>query len=340
MENMGRKIKELRLRHNLTQEALAESVGVTAQAVSKWETGAGFPDITALPVLSETLGVTLDELFDLTEERHISRIETMLDEGADMSDENYAYARRVLTDGLSKPETRGRCLTMLCDLLIARGDKFYAEAERYAKEALELEPEKKDNHSCYNMAVKGHVWDWCASNHAEYIDFYKAFIEKNPNYAPGYLWLLDKLIVDGRLSEAREYLERMKRVRDSYHVELYAGWIEEKAGNRKKADELWDKMAEKYPDIWFVYSSRGDNFAKRAEWDKAIAEYKRAFDLQTEKPRYTDNLLSIAQISEIKGDKAAAIEAYKATLELLADDWSLTEGYEVRRIKEKMKALS
>lgn len=39
IENMGRQIRAARLRSNLTQEKLAETLGVTAQAVSKWENG-------------------------------------------------------------------------------------------------------------------------------------------------------------------------------------------------------------------------------------------------------------------------------------------------------------
>lgn len=63
MENMGRKIAGLRKSNNMTQDELAERLGVTPQAVSKWENGVSMPDIAILPKLSEIFSVTIDELF-------------------------------------------------------------------------------------------------------------------------------------------------------------------------------------------------------------------------------------------------------------------------------------
>lgn len=59
---MGRRIADLRKQKGMTQEQLANQVGVTAQAVSKWENDLSCPDISVLPQLSEALGVTTDEL--------------------------------------------------------------------------------------------------------------------------------------------------------------------------------------------------------------------------------------------------------------------------------------
>ena len=55
----------VRYRKNLglTQEALAQRLGVTNQAVSKWESGQSCPDIALLPALADIFGITLDQLF-------------------------------------------------------------------------------------------------------------------------------------------------------------------------------------------------------------------------------------------------------------------------------------
>lgn len=60
--NIGSQIKSMRLRRGATQEALARHLGVTAQAVSKWENGTAAPDISLLPELSAYFGVSIDEL--------------------------------------------------------------------------------------------------------------------------------------------------------------------------------------------------------------------------------------------------------------------------------------
>ncbi len=62
MNNISAQIKKFRNRKGMTQEQLGASVGVSMQAVSKWERG-GTPDIELLPTLADVLGVSIDELF-------------------------------------------------------------------------------------------------------------------------------------------------------------------------------------------------------------------------------------------------------------------------------------
>lgn len=59
---LSEKIYSLRRKSGLSQEALAEKIGVSRQAVSKWETGAAAPELDKLRALSAFFGVTLDEL--------------------------------------------------------------------------------------------------------------------------------------------------------------------------------------------------------------------------------------------------------------------------------------
>ena len=68
--NIGSKIRELRKQRGITQEQLATSIGISFQAVSKWENNIALPDITLAPMLASYFGVTMDELFDfkITEE--------------------------------------------------------------------------------------------------------------------------------------------------------------------------------------------------------------------------------------------------------------------------------
>lgn len=65
MYNIGLKIKELRKINDLTQEKLADSLGVSYQAVSKWETGVSCPDLALIAPLTRLLHCTSDELLGL-----------------------------------------------------------------------------------------------------------------------------------------------------------------------------------------------------------------------------------------------------------------------------------
>ena len=62
--NLGNKIMTLRKKNNLSQEDLAEKVGVTRQTISKWELGETSPDLKQAKVLSQVFKVSLDELGD------------------------------------------------------------------------------------------------------------------------------------------------------------------------------------------------------------------------------------------------------------------------------------
>jgi transcriptional regulator with XRE-family HTH domain len=62
--NIGNKIRELRKKKGITQEQLASALGITSQAVSKWEMSTGYPDIAMLPIIAGYFGVSMDTLFN------------------------------------------------------------------------------------------------------------------------------------------------------------------------------------------------------------------------------------------------------------------------------------
>ena len=64
---IGNKLKKLRRDKDLTQEEVATHLGISYQAISKWERGDGYPDITMLPTLANYFGVSVDELIGMEE---------------------------------------------------------------------------------------------------------------------------------------------------------------------------------------------------------------------------------------------------------------------------------
>ena len=75
---IGKNIAEFRKGKSLTQEQLGEAVGVTGQAVSKWENG-GMPDAYLLPEIASVLGVSIDRLFEVEHKKHIPTEEELLE---------------------------------------------------------------------------------------------------------------------------------------------------------------------------------------------------------------------------------------------------------------------
>lgn len=78
MLNMNETIRARRRALGLTQEQMAERLGVSAAAVSKWELGASYPDITLLPALARLLGIDLNALLGFEREPGRNEVSSML----------------------------------------------------------------------------------------------------------------------------------------------------------------------------------------------------------------------------------------------------------------------
>ncbi len=104
MINIGTKIKTLRTRQHITQEQLAVFLGVTPQAVSRWEAGNGYPDIETLPMIADYFSVTTDELLCLDREERTARLAEIykeldrIKEEAASSKNTLQYAREAVAE--------------------------------------------------------------------------------------------------------------------------------------------------------------------------------------------------------------------------------------------------
>lgn len=70
----GKRIAALRKAHKITQAQLAEYLSVQPQTISRWEAEGGIPDVTLLPQIALFFGITLDELFGMTNMEQIDRL--------------------------------------------------------------------------------------------------------------------------------------------------------------------------------------------------------------------------------------------------------------------------
>ena len=77
--NIGNKIRELRRQKNISQEVLAQYLGVSFQAVSKWESATTMPDITLIPAIASFFGISTDELFDYNHYELEKRVNEIID---------------------------------------------------------------------------------------------------------------------------------------------------------------------------------------------------------------------------------------------------------------------
>ena len=98
--NIGNKIRELRKQRGITQEQLAECIGVSFQAVSKWENNIALPDITMAPVLAAYFGVSMDVLFDFSLKDIEAAVEAIVDEAVPYRESDPEKYCSILKAGL------------------------------------------------------------------------------------------------------------------------------------------------------------------------------------------------------------------------------------------------
>ena len=97
---IGAKIKELRKRDNMTQEQLAEKLNVTPQTVSRWETEAAYPDITAIPILANIFDVSIDNLMGYDKAKATQKVKDIICSSRQYFWNDIKKCEKILTDAL------------------------------------------------------------------------------------------------------------------------------------------------------------------------------------------------------------------------------------------------
>ncbi len=323
---IGSKIKQLRAKAGLTQEQLANALGISAQSVSKWENAVTMPDISLLPLLAGELGVSIDELFDLTVEQKLHRIERGIDVLTEFTPETFAQHEEFLLHQLDEYPDRTEILEHLSRLYHFRMEADAKRVSKYAREAMLRAPERKCCQWMLQMSEGAIPWDWNVANHARVIDFYKEVIanDKGTPKAPlPYMYLIDNLIADHRIAEATQYLEIYATLPAArpFMIPVYRAHIALAEYDLPKADAIMAE-AEGYfgEDCGFMFET-AQYHARKGDYQKAIAYYEASWEKDTERPRYTDALDAICIIYEIMGDRENALRSYDRLIACMIEEW-------------------
>lgn len=105
-QTLGMMISSLRKEKGMTQLELAEKMGVTDKAVSKWERDLSFPDINSIPKLAETLDVAVDDLMQVKAESKENMSKNKVDEIVDTALKGIGIAMGIAVTVLSVLEVR------------------------------------------------------------------------------------------------------------------------------------------------------------------------------------------------------------------------------------------
>lgn len=140
---IGAKIKELRKRDDITQEKLAEVLGLTSQAVSKWESESGYPDIEYITPIANFFNVTIDSLFDHDSAEKLRKI----DEYCEQSQRKLPQERiDIMRQALAEFPAEEKLLFILAEALYCKW-RFTPKPIKMVDEKCVLDDEKYEGDS-------------------------------------------------------------------------------------------------------------------------------------------------------------------------------------------------
>ena len=185
---LGEKIRELRRRDGRKQEDLAAAVGVSNQAVSRWESEGSYPDVEIIPAIANYFHVTIDELFGYSGDRE-ERIREIIAKTEEMARKGeFAGTVTLLRDAAAEFPSEGRILVQYVLALVYCGwqkhgirarweqgsefagfDHEYNSSNEYFREAarvfekaigMELEPSDRDTILLMMVMIYGEMGEF------------------------------------------------------------------------------------------------------------------------------------------------------------------------------------
>ncbi len=323
--NIGKQIRALRLRKGSRQEELADFLGVSAQAVSKWETEVSLPDVTLLPRIAVYFGVTIDELFRLPDEEQMDRIENAIHSETHIDAPTFDHYLVLLQRCIDEKRDSQRAHVLMAGLYNYRADADHRLAATSAKEALKLDPNSHGAWSSLIEAYGGACGDEWIDNNSELIEFCRAFLSDHPDTYRALYAIVENLLRDDRFDDALPYVQRLGALGNSGQCALYTGDIYYGKGDAVTALAHWNRAVEENPTVWQVWCSHADRMKKLGRYDEALSDYEHSYAVQ-ESPRLIDGLYSRAQLFEQLGRYAEAAAERIRIVKALGEEYGSVEG--------------
>ena len=318
--NLGSVIKRLRNEQGVTQDALAEYLGISYQAVSKWETGTTLPDITLLPKLAVFFGVRIDELFSVDHEDELERIDAMLQRET-MTDQNYAYAKRILDGILRESPKNVEVMKRYAKVYLAKTNTDLLTAGKMLEQAMEFAPLDEEIYSLYRSVRGGSEYKQHSDNDW-FIRVCEPYARKYPQNIGLYRMLIEAMVSKKYFDRAEELLGAVKFTGENkYMKEVFSGDIALAKGDEAKAKEIWNSVPK---NDWLGQYEAGERFNRLNEYERAIECFNNAYDAQSA-PRKMDMMYSLAFLYKKLGRFGEAKKEWELIAKTLIFDYGMDE---------------
>lgn len=270
MIKLGEKIKSLRKQKNISQEVFANYLGVSFQAVSKWENGNTMPDVTMIPAIASFFGISTDELFDFNLFETEKQVEAICAESWKYRNSDVAKSEEILRKGLQRYPGNDIILNNLLYTL-----DYQTRAEEVISICQSLITSTKDDSVKYDAC---RILATCYKENGQ-VDLIKPTLEMIPEIYFTKLELMASLL-DGENSYEAAQKQKNISAEDLIDMLMIAGKYLKSRGENEKASsqfriakKIMDAFSEDFVERkWFnstVYERTSD---RRAEIEKLLNE--------------------------------------------------------------------
>ena len=253
-------------------------------------------------------------------EDELERIDTMLQREA-MTDQNYAYAKRVL-DGILRenPEDTG-AMKRMARVYLAKTNTDLLAAGRILEKAMELSPLDEEVYSLYRGVRGGDEYKFHSDNDW-FIRVCEPYARKYPQNSGLYRLLIEAMI-------SKKYFDRAEGLLDAAQFEgearcmkdVFRGDIALAKGDTQAAKELWSAVPE---NDWLGQYEAGERFNRLNRYEEAIECFNHAYAAQTA-PHRMDMMYSLAFLYKKLGRYTEAKQEWELIAETLATEYGMTE---------------
>ncbi len=279
MNYIGEKIKELRRRNNITQEKLAELLGITYQTVSKWECGVSSPDIYLLAPIARLFEVSADELLGITDgNAKRAGFDAVYDRGFSYWLIDEVATRKLAAKAVAEFPGEMRYLLWLAQMeVFAGGEDDLEKAVAHCKTVIEnAAGYELKNKAIYEItaALNSLGRSGEAMEYAEMIpnDLYtRDDVLKNILNGDEQLEAMRRIVYDS-VSGAVEILARLRRY--PFDNDANAVAVLETQEALIKALIPDGNYIGFYTDLWTIYAQRAELAVAKGDHEKAISYLK------------------------------------------------------------------
>lgn len=272
---IGENIRALRVEQAITQDQLAEALGLTYQAISKWETGVTVPTVDSLPEIAAFFHVSIDDLFRPHMRAYRNRAERLLSlYEVSRTDEDYGKAEKAYTEMMTTGCTDPGDLLSYAILLDFRSQDYTNRAvDRYhiAIEAGRSEkglPFYKGQRQLIGLLSR-------RSRIKESIDIHTCLLEKEPDDIQNHVSLAYAYHCAGKNEEAWSIIRNALTLAPDHALVLnLAGEVRRNQGFREEAIDFWKESFVRDPEMADNLFSLAFLAEEMGELDQAISYWR------------------------------------------------------------------